>query len=355
MAYPTGVSFQHTGLAMGLQPIGETSSTQNHVLGLVTEAKDVTYGPGRFVYCKGVASTAAGDVCSYDTANGDTARVVSAGGTSTGPVGVAMSANVASRFGWYQIEGAGPVATTSVSADDRLYMTATAGTLDNAVVASDLVTGIVARSATVAGFATCQIDHPSVNSLGGSSGSNSGDVTLAAVGSTPAAAGASLSAQVLTLQPADGSQPGVVTTAAQTFAGIKTFSSVPVFSGGIGALGCTNVLKITLTAEAEAANTIEVEGQVEDLSGLDAATAREVMVRSLAVSDAQGTITIGAGANPGTLIKAHNPATGAKVGWITTTTAGHFRFIITNTVAETNVVEVTANSAIVAVLKLTFA
>lgn len=49
-------------------------------------------------------------------------------------------------------------------------------------------------------------------------------VTLGAVGSSPNANGASLSGQVLTLQPADASNPGVVTTGAQTFAGAKTFS-----------------------------------------------------------------------------------------------------------------------------------
>ncbi len=57
------------------------------------------------------------------------------------------------------------------------------------------------------------------------SGTNTGDVTLATVGSSPAAAGASLSGQVLTLQPADGSNGGVVSTTTQTFAGAKTFSS----------------------------------------------------------------------------------------------------------------------------------
>jgi hypothetical protein len=48
-------------------------------------------------------------------------------------------------------------------------------------------------------------------------------VSLASVGSTPAAAGASLSAGVLTLQPASASFPGVVTTGTQTLAGAKTF------------------------------------------------------------------------------------------------------------------------------------
>lgn len=62
-------------------------------------------------------------------------------------------------------------------------------------------------------------------SVSGLSGTNSGDVTLGAVGAAPNANGASLAGQVLTLQPASGTQPGVVTTGAQTIAGAKTFSS----------------------------------------------------------------------------------------------------------------------------------
>lgn len=63
------------------------------------------------------------------------------------------------------------------------------------------------------------------------SGANTGDVTLAAVGSTPSANGASLSGQVLTLQPADATHPGLVTTGSQTLAGVKTLSSAPVVPG----------------------------------------------------------------------------------------------------------------------------
>ena len=55
-------------------------------------------------------------------------------------------------------------------------------------------------------------------------GSNSGDITLTAVGSTPNANAASLSGQVLNLQPASASFPGVVSTTTQSFAGNKTFT-----------------------------------------------------------------------------------------------------------------------------------
>lgn len=71
------------------------------------------------------------------------------------------------------------------------------------------------------------------------SGTNSGDVTLAAVGAVPSANGASLSAQVLTLQPADATHPGLVTTGVQTLAGVKTFSSQPVSANGYNVAGAS--------------------------------------------------------------------------------------------------------------------
>lgn len=71
------------------------------------------------------------------------------------------------------------------------------------------------------------------------SGTNTGDLTLAAFDSSPNTNGASLSGQVLTLQPASASFPGGVTTGTQTMAGAKTFSTTPIFS----ALGAGGYLK----------------------------------------------------------------------------------------------------------------
>lgn len=60
------------------------------------------------------------------------------------------------------------------------------------------------------------------------SGTNTGDISLASIGSSPANAGASLSGQVLTLQPADGTHPGLISNGTQTIPGVKTFSSAMV-------------------------------------------------------------------------------------------------------------------------------
>lgn len=63
------------------------------------------------------------------------------------------------------------------------------------------------------------------------SGTNTGDVTLTAVGAAPSANGATLSGQALTLQPADNTHPGVVTSGTQTIGGVKTFTLAPVSVG----------------------------------------------------------------------------------------------------------------------------
>jgi len=60
---------------------------------------------------------------------------------------------------------------------------------------------------------------------GAMSWTTAGGLTLAAVGASPNANGAVLSAGALTLEPASTSFPGVVTTGTQSLAGTKTFTS----------------------------------------------------------------------------------------------------------------------------------
>ncbi len=55
-------------------------------------------------------------------------------------------------------------------------------------------------------------------------GSYVGPLSFTAVGSSPNANGASVTGSSITLQPADASNPGLVTTGAQAFAGVKTFT-----------------------------------------------------------------------------------------------------------------------------------
>lgn len=85
-------------------------------------------------------------------------------------------------------------------------------------IATGLVTGdIKAVTATFTGAISAS------NFTGSLSGTNTGDVTLGAFGSSPNANGASLSGQILTLQPANSTNAGGLSITTQTIAGQKTF------------------------------------------------------------------------------------------------------------------------------------
>jgi hypothetical protein len=89
-------------------------------------------------------------------------------------------------------------------------------------------------------------------------------VTLSAIGSTANANGATLTGQVLNLQPADASFGGVVTTGTQTFAGAKTFTSAlsgtsATFLGNVG-IGTTSPSALLNTFSASTSTQIIVTG-----------------------------------------------------------------------------------------------
>lgn len=96
---------------LGLQAIAETSTTQNHPIGMIVQAEDSTYGSAEFIYLKGVASTAVGSVVTYNTGSGTTA-LAAVGTNKPQPIAIAMSANVANQWGWYQISGIAVVKKT---------------------------------------------------------------------------------------------------------------------------------------------------------------------------------------------------------------------------------------------------
>lgn len=160
------MAYSFTGSTVGLQAIATTSTTQQHPIGTLAKAYDPTYGEGEFIYLKGVAATAIGNPVVYDTKANTTVLGVAG---SRGPVAVAMSANVASQYGWYQVKGAAVVVAGTVAAGGNVYWTATAGSIDDAVVAGDKVDGARLKTADgtpAAGFAVCQIDRPSANANG---------------------------------------------------------------------------------------------------------------------------------------------------------------------------------------------
>ncbi len=137
-----------------------------------------------------------------------------------------------------------------------------ASSTDNAIARFDGTTGKVLQDsgATIdnAGNLTA------TNFSGSSSGTNTGNVTLTNVGASPSADGATLSGQALTLQPADATHPGLVTTGSQTLAGSKSFSGVLNADGGIDrstsgtlTIGATNSSTINI---GNSGATVNIQG-----------------------------------------------------------------------------------------------
>ena len=88
----------------GGQQIADTSTTKQHPLGTIVKGWDPTYGEGEFIYLLGVANTIVGSVVTWDASTHQT-TLAAAGTNLPRRVAFAMSANVASQYGWYQISG----------------------------------------------------------------------------------------------------------------------------------------------------------------------------------------------------------------------------------------------------------
>ena len=152
----------------GGQPITNISTTQRHPLGTIVQAhdQDDSYGAGEFVYLAGVASTAVGSWVHYNMDDGSTALTVA---DAVGPVAVAMAATVASTYGWYQINGkAVGKALASYADEGAVYLTATAGSVDDAVVDGDLVhlaKGASAIDGPGTGLADFEIHRPYTDNI----------------------------------------------------------------------------------------------------------------------------------------------------------------------------------------------
>ena len=155
------MAYSITNTTLGYQPIAGIDTVQNHPLGTRVQAKDPTYGVGEFIYLAGVASTVTGSWVTFDQ-DGNTTALLAA--NAIGPVAVAMGANVASSYGWYQIYGkAVGLALVGFVDNANVYATATAGSVDDAIVAGDRVKSAKGASAVgtpSAGLAEFEIQYP---------------------------------------------------------------------------------------------------------------------------------------------------------------------------------------------------
>jgi hypothetical protein len=153
--------------SLGYPAIGAVVTSGGYIdeppLGTIITAVDPDYGAGEFIYLAGVASTARGSVVVYNAADYSTTL---AQANAIGPIALAMGATVASTKGWYQIGGKGVARVLSGFADNaNCYLTSTAGSVDDTVVAGDYVFGMKGASAIgtpATGLAEVELQRPFV-------------------------------------------------------------------------------------------------------------------------------------------------------------------------------------------------
>lgn len=146
---------------LGQSHIGDVDTVAMVPVGTIVTATDPAYGAGEFIYLRGVASTTVGSWVTYAMDDGSTALLAA---NAIGPVAVAMGATVADTYGWYQISGkAVGKALASFADNGNVYATATAGSIDDAVVAGDRVKNAKGASdvdTPTAGLAEFEISRP---------------------------------------------------------------------------------------------------------------------------------------------------------------------------------------------------
>ncbi len=121
-------------------------------LGTTIRASDPVYGEGEFIYMLGVAATIAGSLVTWGGGLGSpTYQTTICPSTANldAPVAVAMSANLAGFYGWYQVSGNAVVATngTLAGAGAPVYI-GTAGTVTSTVAAGKQILNAVSNTAT---------------------------------------------------------------------------------------------------------------------------------------------------------------------------------------------------------------
>lgn len=155
------MAYSLTSPYVGAQPIANTETTQKHPLGTIVKAVDPTYGEGEFIYLLGVASTAVGSVVNYNTSGYQTA-LAAVGANKPEPVAIAMSANVASQYGWYQISGRAIAKKTSglALASNAAVGVKTAGLIAATGTGKEILGALTIAKSTTATTVSLIIDRP---------------------------------------------------------------------------------------------------------------------------------------------------------------------------------------------------
>lgn len=119
--------------------------------GQIVQALDPIYGECAFILAYGVAGLQIGDSVMIGAAYATT-RMLAA---TRGLVGISMAANTdPTALSWFAVRGQVPARLAASAANAPLYTSGTTGSLTNAVVATQGVTGAVALTALAASIGT---------------------------------------------------------------------------------------------------------------------------------------------------------------------------------------------------------
>lgn len=120
-------------------PATQVDTSALYPLGTVAHAEDTTYGPLELIYLKAGSGVteALGSVVGF---GGDYETVLGVANGIYSGVAVALGAVAAGEYAWHVKRGNVPAKVLASFADNaNCYLTATAGSLDDAVVAGDYV------------------------------------------------------------------------------------------------------------------------------------------------------------------------------------------------------------------------
>lgn len=137
-------------------------------LGDIARATDPTYGSGEFIYLLGVASTVVGSVVTYNGNSSGTptyqTTLAPATANTARPLAVAMSANVAGQYGWYQISGNAVAATngTLAAGPAPIYLAGSGAVTSTAAAGAQVVNAVnvTATGTPAANQAVVEINRP---------------------------------------------------------------------------------------------------------------------------------------------------------------------------------------------------
>lgn len=124
-----------------------------------------------YIYLKGVVAVVVGDVVTYKILSATDSTVVRAVAGSKGPLAVAMAAIVASKYGWFQTIGFNAavkaISTGDAAAGGRVFLTSTAGSVDDVQVFGDEIQGMIftvqeGEGSSGDGFAGVHLTNPRV-------------------------------------------------------------------------------------------------------------------------------------------------------------------------------------------------